>query len=169
MSVHTYTYLKVHLLPLGPGELLVKGDILFKEYWRRLQATAEAFDQNWFGPEPAGSRLGTQQPPKGTLTTGKFLGSHQSTSSRVAATRSVLYSMKMPCSRTLPSLNVQWSALRTRFRIVAAVVACHFDVEEVGHATCQGSCFHCHENGHKWLCPQIWSCHVMALCSDWLV
>lgn len=33
----------------GPGELLVKGDNLFKEYWRRPDATAEAFDQDgWF-------------------------------------------------------------------------------------------------------------------------
>ncbi|KAL3158739.1 hypothetical protein ABBQ32_011468 [Trebouxia sp. C0010 RCD-2024] len=33
----------------GPGELLVKGDTLFKEYWNRPDATADAFDgDGWF-------------------------------------------------------------------------------------------------------------------------
>ena len=33
----------------GPGELLVKGENLFKEYWNRPDATAEAFDADgWF-------------------------------------------------------------------------------------------------------------------------
>lgn len=33
----------------GPGELLVKGDNLFKEYWGKPEATAEAFDsEGWF-------------------------------------------------------------------------------------------------------------------------
>ena len=34
---------------VGPGELLVKGDNLFKEYWNRPDATAEAFTRDgWF-------------------------------------------------------------------------------------------------------------------------
>lgn len=31
--------------PAGPGELRVRGPQLFKEYWRRPDATAEAFDE----------------------------------------------------------------------------------------------------------------------------
>lgn len=31
-----------------PGELLVRGDGVFREYWRREQATAEAFADEWF-------------------------------------------------------------------------------------------------------------------------
>lgn len=32
----------------GPGELRVRGPQLFKEYWRRPDATAEAFDEQGF-------------------------------------------------------------------------------------------------------------------------
>jgi malonyl-CoA/methylmalonyl-CoA synthetase len=31
-----------------PGELLVKGPSVFKEYWQRKEATAQAFDDGWF-------------------------------------------------------------------------------------------------------------------------
>lgn len=32
----------------APGELLIRGDAVFSEYWRKPDATAEAFDGDWF-------------------------------------------------------------------------------------------------------------------------
>jgi len=32
----------------GEGEVVIRSDYLFKEYWNRPEATAEAFDQGWF-------------------------------------------------------------------------------------------------------------------------
>jgi len=96
-------------LVLGPGELLVKGDILFKEYWHRPEATAEAFDQDgWF---KTGDTAATQgEPPYW-----KILGR-----SSVDIIKSGGYKISAleiePCSRTLLSMSVQWSVLRMRFR-----------------------------------------------------
>lgn len=52
-----------HVDPGSPGELLVRGTQVFREYWGRPDATAEAFDNGWFKTgdvavdEPDGYRL----------------------------------------------------------------------------------------------------------------
>jgi malonyl-CoA/methylmalonyl-CoA synthetase len=41
-----------------PGEILVRGDAVFKEYWRRDEETRDAFDKGWFRTGDIGVREG---------------------------------------------------------------------------------------------------------------
>ncbi len=153
----------VHILKVqvftGPGELLVKGDILFKEYWRRPEATAEAFDQEgWF---KTGDTAGSQgDPPYWQILGRSSVDIIKSGGYKISALEIENALLTHPAVNECAVVGIEDEV---QGQIVAAVVACHSDVEEVGHATCQSSCFHCHENGHKWLCPQIWSCHGIVL------
>ena len=155
----------------------MKGDMLFKEYWRRPEATAEAFDQEgWF---KTGDTAGSQgDPPYWKILGRSSVDIIKSGGYKISALEIENALLTHPAVNECAVVGIEDEV---QGQIVAAVVACHSDAEEVGHATCQSdveevvhatcqsSCFQCHRNSHKWLCPQIWSYHVMALCSDWLV
>jgi len=130
-------------LVLGPGELLVKGDILFKEYWHRPEATVEAFDQDgWF---KTGDTAATQgEPPYWKILGRSSVDIIKSGGYKISALEVENALLTHPAVNECAVVGIEDEV---QGQIVAAVVACHSDAEEVGHIRCQCSCFHYHENG----------------------
>lgn len=111
----------------GPGELLVKGDILFKEYWRGPEATAEAFDQDgWFR---TGDTAATQgDPPYWKILGRSSVDIIKSGGYKISALEIENALLTHPAVNDCAVVGVEDEV---QGQIVAAVVACHSDVEEV--------------------------------------
>lgn len=111
----------------GPGELLVKGDILFKEYWRRPEATAEAFDQDgWFR---TGDTAATQgDPPYWKILGRSSVDIIKSGGYKISALEIENALLTHPAVNECAVVGIEDEV---QGQIVAAVVACHSDVEEV--------------------------------------
>ncbi|DBA89367.1 TPA: Acyl-CoA synthetase member 3, mitochondrial [Trebouxia sp. C0004] len=122
--VHTF---KRHCRRLGPGELLVKGDILFKEYWRRPEATAEAFDQDgWF---KTGDTAATQgDPPYWKILGRSSVDIIKSGGYKISALEIENALLTHPAVNECAVVGIEDEV---QGQIVAAVVACHPDAEEV--------------------------------------
>ncbi|DBA68150.1 TPA: hypothetical protein ACH3X2_013918 [Trebouxia sp. C0005] len=111
----------------GPGELLVKGDNLFKEYWRRPEATAEAFDQDgWF---KTGDTAATQgDPPYWKILGRSSVDIIKSGGYKISALETENALLTHPAVKECAVVGVEDEV---QGQIVAAVVACHANAEEV--------------------------------------
>ncbi|DBB14291.1 TPA: hypothetical protein ACH3X3_001228 [Trebouxia sp. C0006] len=111
----------------GPGELLVKGDILFKEYWRRPEATAEAFDHDgWF---KTGDTAGSQgDPPYWKILGRSSVDIIKSGGYKISALEIENALLTHPAVNECAVVGIEDEI---QGQIVAAVVACHSDAEEV--------------------------------------
>ncbi|DBA77783.1 hypothetical protein WJX77_012246 [Trebouxia sp. C0004] len=111
----------------GPGELLVKGDVLFKEYWRRPEATAEAFDQDgWF---KTGDTVATQgDPPYWKILGRSSVDIIKSGGYKISALEIENTLLMHPAVNECAVVGIEDEV---QGQIVAAVVACYSDAEEV--------------------------------------
>ena len=115
------------LWDVGPGELLVKGDTLFKEYWRQPDATAEAFDQDgWFRTGDTAASQGN--PPYWRILGRSSVDIIKSGGYKISALGIENILLAHPSISECAVVGVEDEV---QGQIVAAVVACHSDTEEV--------------------------------------
>jgi len=105
----------------------VKGDILFKEYWRRPEATAEAFDHDgWF---KTGDTAGSQgDPPYWKILGRSSVDIIKSGGYKISALEIENALLTHPAVNECAVVGIEDEI---QGQIVAAVVACHSDAEEV--------------------------------------
>ena len=128
MSRATTSSLGDVLRNAGPGELLVKGDTLFKGYWRRPDATAEAFDQDgWFKTGDTAASQGN--PPYWRILGRSSVDIIKSGGYKISALGIENVLLAHPSISECAVVGVEDEV---QGQLVAAVVACHSDTGEVG-------------------------------------